>query len=89
MTYKGYSATMIELDEDSMTIAGRVALERGMATFEGRTVAEAIQAFRDTVEDYLALCIKHGIEPEPQEPPSSRVQAKSPSDRPTESVLQG
>jgi predicted HicB family RNase H-like nuclease len=64
MTYKGYSATMIELDEDSGTIFGRLDLVRGMATFEGTTVAEAIQAFRDTVDDYLDLCAKHGIEPE-------------------------
>lgn len=64
MTYKGYSATMIELDEDSGTIHGRLDLIRGMATFEGTTVAEAIQAFRDTVDDYLAMCLKHGITPE-------------------------
>ena len=74
MTHKGYSATMIELDEDSLTIAGRVALGRGVATFEGRTVADAIQAFRESVEDYLALCQEHGIEPEAPAPPPSRAQ---------------
>ncbi len=76
MTYKGYSAAMIELDEDSMTISGRVALERGMATFEGDTVAEAIRAFRDTVDDYLAMCAEHNIEPErPAVPVASAVAA--------------
>ena len=64
MRYKGYSDMMLELDEDSGTIFGRVALVRGVATFEGNTVTEAIQAFRDTVDDYLALCLKHGITPE-------------------------
>ena len=64
MTYKGYPDYMIELDEDSRTIHGRVALKRDMATFQGDTVAEAIQAFRDTVDDYLAMCAKHGITPE-------------------------
>ena len=64
MRYKGYTATMIELDEESETIHGRVALQRGMATFEGSTAAEAIQAFRDTVDDYLIMCKKHVIEPE-------------------------
>jgi predicted HicB family RNase H-like nuclease len=64
MRYKGYSATMIELDEDTGTIHGRVALEHGMATFEGATVSEAARAFRDSVDDYLAMCAEHGIEPE-------------------------
>ena len=41
MTYKGYSAAMIEIDEESGTIFGRVALRRGVATFEGSSVAEA------------------------------------------------
>ncbi len=64
MRYKGYTAIMLELDEESETIHGRVALRRGMATFEGATAAEAIQAFRDSVDDYLAMCEKHGIEAE-------------------------
>jgi predicted HicB family RNase H-like nuclease len=64
VTYKRYSVEMIELDEDSNTIFGRVALDRGVATFEGTTAAEAIQAFRDTVDDYLVLCARHGITPE-------------------------
>ena len=41
MTYKGYAAMEIVLDEESGTISGEVALTRGVATFEGQTVAEA------------------------------------------------
>ena len=64
MTYKGYAATSIELDEESGTISGEVALSRGGATFEGQTVAEAAQAFRDSVDAYLKLCGECNIEPE-------------------------
>jgi len=63
MTHRGYAATLIELNDESGTISGEVALARGATTFEGRTVAEAAQAFRDSVDDYLAICAEHGIEP--------------------------
>ncbi len=64
MRYEGYSSTNIELDVASGTSHGRVDLSRGMATFEGETAVEAIQAFRDSVDDYLTMCETHGIEPE-------------------------
>lgn len=74
MTHKGYSAELIELDEESGTIHGRVALKRGVATFEGITVAEVIQAFRDTVDDCLDMCAKRGVVPE--EPGQARVASR-------------
>ena len=64
MTYKGYSIGIIEWDEEAGNIHGRVALSRGMATFVGTTASEAIRAFRDTVDDSLAMCVKHSITPE-------------------------
>ena len=38
-------------------IYGRVIGLRDMITFQGHTVTEAEQAFRDSVDDYLDLCI--------------------------------
>ena len=42
-----------------------------MATFVGTTATEAMQAVCDTVDDYLAMCLERGIEPE--EPAGVRV----------------
>ena len=35
-----------------------------MITFQGRTVEEVKQAFRDSVDDYLEFCAKRGEQPE-------------------------
>lgn len=63
MTYKGYSATL-DLDEDSDVIFGTVNLVRDMVTFQGSTASEVARAFRDSIDDYLAMMAQHGREPE-------------------------
>ena len=63
MTYKGYTGTL-EVDEDAGLLHGRVEGLRDVVTFEGRTVAEAAAAFRDSVDDYLEYCAELGREPE-------------------------
>ena len=86
MQYKGYTGTMIELDEEFVTIHGRVSLRRGMATFEGTTALDAIQAFRESVDDYLVMCMKHGIEPDcPTSALSASASIRSRCDRGTTS----
>jgi len=37
---------------------------RDVVTFEGETVEEVQQAFRDSVDDYLAFCAERNEEPE-------------------------
>jgi len=37
---------------------------RDVITFQGRSVDEVKQAFRDSVEDYLEYCAKHNEKPE-------------------------
>jgi predicted HicB family RNase H-like nuclease len=37
---------------------------RDVITFQGKTVGEIKEAFRDSVEDYLDYCAKLGQEPE-------------------------
>lgn len=63
MKYKGY-AGLAEVDTDAGAIRGRVANLLDVITFEGETVKEAEQAFRDSVDDYLAFCAKLGRAPE-------------------------
>ena len=62
MKYKGYVGTA-EIDPDAGVIWGQVANTRDVITFQGRTVAEAQQAFRDSVDDYLAFCAQRGESP--------------------------
>ena len=45
--------------------------------FERDTAAEAIRAFRDTVDDYLARCAENGIEPEPPTAPVASALASA------------
>jgi predicted HicB family RNase H-like nuclease len=63
LEYKGYSALM-EIDAEAGAITGRVLGIRDVVTFEGETVAAAGQAFRDSVDDYLAFCEERGVAPE-------------------------
>ncbi|MGA2792323.1 MAG: type II toxin-antitoxin system HicB family antitoxin [Roseiarcus sp.] len=61
LEYKGYVGT-IEADEGAFS--GRVAGLRDVVTFEGETFAEVEQAFRDSVDDYLAFCAARGEPPD-------------------------
>lgn len=63
LEYKGYTGVM-EVDTDAKVIFGRVTNIRTVITFEGDTIAEAEQAFCDSIDDYLAWCAEDGMKPE-------------------------
>lgn len=63
MHYKGYSG-VAEIDFDTGMIYGRVVGLRDVITFQGHAVAEAQQAFRDSVDDYLEFCSSRNEPPE-------------------------
>jgi predicted HicB family RNase H-like nuclease len=63
MKYKGYTG-VVELDEESEILFGRVIGLRDVITFRGSTVVEVIQAFHDSVDDYLEFCAERGESPE-------------------------
>jgi predicted HicB family RNase H-like nuclease len=63
MTHKGYSG-VAEIAYDTGMIYGRVVGLRDVITFQGETVAEAQQAFRDSVDDYLEFCASRSEPPE-------------------------
>ena len=61
MEYKGYLA-QVDYDDETGAFHGEVVNLRDVITFEGDCVAELKQAFRDSVEDYLAFCAARGEE---------------------------
>ncbi len=63
MKYKGYTA-VVELNDDSSGFFGRVVGLRDVITFQGTSIEELIQAFHDSVDDYLAFCEERGENPE-------------------------
>ena len=63
MTYKGYSAK-IEFDADAEALHGEVIGLRDVITFQATSVEGLKEAFRDSVDDYLAWCAELGQEPE-------------------------
>jgi predicted HicB family RNase H-like nuclease len=63
MEYKGYIGK-VEIDEEAGILYGEVIDVRDVITFEGTTVDEIQQAFRDSVDDYLDFCAQRGESPE-------------------------
>ncbi len=63
MEYKGYLAHT-EFDDEANIFHGQVINTRDVITFQGKSVDELRQAFKDSVKDYLAFCAERGEEPE-------------------------
>lgn len=63
MEYKGYIGH-VEFDDEAEIFHGEVINTRDVITFQGKSVNEIKQAFRDSVEDYLEYCAKLGQQPE-------------------------
>lgn len=63
MEYRGYIAT-VEFDDEADIFHGEVINLRDVITFQGQSVEELRQAFKDSVEDYLSFCATRNEEPE-------------------------
>ena len=63
LKYKGYIG-FVEYDDEAKIFHGDVINTRDVITFEGESVIELEQAFRDSVDDYLNWCREDGVEPE-------------------------
>ncbi|HEX5080177.1 MAG TPA: type II toxin-antitoxin system HicB family antitoxin [Geminicoccaceae bacterium] len=64
LEYKGYAAGPIEFDEEARLFSGVVAGLRDGIHFSGRTADELVQAFKGSIDDYLAFCEERGVPPE-------------------------
>jgi predicted HicB family RNase H-like nuclease len=62
MRYKGYVGK-VEFDAEAGVLHGEVLGIRDVVTFQGSSVEEVEQAFRESVDDYLAFCRQRGEEP--------------------------
>ncbi len=63
MEYKGYIAN-VEFDDGARIFHGDVINLRDVITFEADTVDDLLQAFHDSVDDYLDFCEERGEDPE-------------------------
>jgi predicted HicB family RNase H-like nuclease len=63
MQYKGYSA-IVHYDDPAGLFYGWVVGIRDVVTFQGTSVAELRQSFKDSVEDYLSFCAERGEQPD-------------------------
>ena len=63
MEHKGYTARVV-FDEDAGVLFGEVDGLRDVVTFEATNTKHLAVAFRESVDDYLAMCAKRGEEPE-------------------------
>jgi predicted HicB family RNase H-like nuclease len=61
--HRGYIGAL-HADHNAGVLRGKVVNTRDTITFQGKTVAEATQAFRDSVDDYLEFCKSLGEHPE-------------------------
>src|ERR1700730_18887185 len=61
--YKGYTGH-VEYDDEAKIFHGEVLGIKDVVTFQGTTVDEIEQAFKDSIEDYLDWCKERGKEPE-------------------------
>jgi len=63
MEYKGYLGK-VEFDADAGILHGEVVGIRDVVTFQGKSVDEVEDAFRESVDDYLAFCKERGEQPD-------------------------
>ncbi len=63
MKYKGYLGHVV-YDNDARIFHGEVLGLKDIITFQGETVQELEQAFKNSVNDYLEWCQERGEEPE-------------------------
>jgi len=63
MEYKGYIGR-VEFDDEAALFTGEVINTRDVITFQGDSVGELTQAFRDSIDDYLAFCKTRGEAPD-------------------------
>jgi predicted HicB family RNase H-like nuclease len=63
MKYKDYIGH-VEYDDEAKIFHGEVVGLRDIITFQGKSVEELEQSFRDSIDDYLKWCKERGEKPE-------------------------
>lgn len=63
MKYKGYTGYVV-YDDEAHIFHGEVVGLKAVITFQGTSVDEIEQAFKDSIDDYIEWCKERGKEPE-------------------------
>ena len=63
MDYRGYQGVVHHDGPDGL-LYGEVTGIRDVITFQGRSASEVRQAFKDSVDEYLAICSERCREPD-------------------------
>lgn len=75
LSHKGYTGH-VEYDDTAGIFHGEVLDLRDVITFQGKSVEEIEQAFRESVDDYLEFCEQRGEDPD--KPFSGRLMLRLP-----------
>lgn len=63
LVHKGYTGR-VEFDDEAGIFHGEVIDLKDVITFQGRSVEELEQAFRDSIDDYMDFCAERNEEPD-------------------------
>lgn len=63
LSYKNYNGT-VEYSREDSCLFGKVAKIKSLLSYEGDSVQELEQAFKNTVDEYLKDCKKRNVQPE-------------------------
>lgn len=77
LKYKGYTGYVV-YDDEARIFHGEIAAIRTVITFQGTTVDEIEQAFKDSIDDYLEWCVERNKTPE--KPHSGKFNLRMPAD---------
>lgn len=75
MKYKGYQGH-VSYDEDAKIFHGEVLGLKDVITFQGKSVDELEQAFKDSIDDYLEYCME--LKRKPEKPFSGKLMLRLP-----------
>lgn len=75
MNYKGYHG-QVNYDEEAKLFHGEVVGLRDVITFQGTSVDELEQAFKDSVDEYLDFCKE--LQRSPEKPFSGKLMLRLP-----------
>ena len=75
LKYRGY-AGQVEYDDDAGLFHGEVIDLKDVVTFQGKSVKEVEEAFRESIDDYLEFCRERGEQPD--KPFSGRLMVRLP-----------
>lgn len=64
MEYKGYHAVIDDFDQESGVFHGRVVDIRDVIEFQAASGPELVQAFHESIDDYLDWAAAEGFEPD-------------------------